>query len=57
MERGNGRTHGSSYLPVIGLDKYLFRDPYDYAGVFSGGHYTVFNSSDYRTLSDETPMK
>jgi prepilin-type N-terminal cleavage/methylation domain-containing protein len=59
IERGrkvDGQNRPTSLVPIIPLQPYLFRNPYNYNGKFSSG-YWVGDSEDWSKLNAQTPMR
>ena len=57
QQRITSRLAGSSLLPVIPQQSFLFFNNYNGSPSFTGAHYVVKSSSDYNTLVNEAPYQ
>jgi len=59
LERGSTKVKGSSLIPVMPYQAYLFKNSYNTTPgyTFVGSHYMVGQSRDYETLDNETPFQ
>lgn len=59
LERGSTKVKGSSLIPIMPYNAYLFSAGYNHTPgyTFNGSHYVVGQSRDYETLDNEAPFQ